>query len=324
MWCASRRPELARDACPWGSPLENVRHILLGLALTPDGLRLAPGSRLAADQARWLAEALGARVTLLHSTAADECWEERERAYVLVPDGLPDEGRRALDALTAEFREAGLSAELVFGEGTAWLEIVRRVLRDGVDLVVTGKRSDSERTEPRLGTVARKLLRECPCPVWVVKPGSDGRPRRILAATELALVGDEAVRTAASLAARCDAELHVAHALRLPFQVQFEGEGGEAEYLERAQRKARDEIARVVGETDFEGAQVHVALTAPTRLILECVERFEIDLAVLGTISRAGLAGLVVGNTAERLLDQLDCSLLAVKPEDFVCRVEAA
>jgi len=41
----------------------------------------------------------------------------------------------------------------------------------------------------------------------------------------------------------------------------------------------------------------------------------------MGTISRAGIAGLLVGNTAERLLDQLDCSLLTVKPGDFVSPV---
>jgi universal stress protein E len=45
---------------------------------------------------------------------------------------------------------------------------------------------------------------------------------------------------------------------------------------------------------------------------------------VMGTISRGGIPGVLVGNTAERLLPRLDCSLLTVKPEDFVCPVEPA
>jgi nucleotide-binding universal stress UspA family protein len=41
----------------------------------------------------------------------------------------------------------------------------------------------------------------------------------------------------------------------------------------------------------------------------------------MGTISRGGVAGLLLGNTAERLLSRLDVSLLALKPADFVCPV---
>ena len=41
------------------------------------------------------------------------------------------------------------------------------------------------------------------------------------------------------------------------------------------------------------------------------------DIAVLGTLSRGGVDGLLIGNTAERILRQVDCSVLAVKPEGF-------
>jgi universal stress protein E len=51
------------------------------------------------------------------------------------------------------------------------------------------------------------------------------------------------------------------------------------------------------------------------------VDRLGSDLIVMGTISRAGIAGLSVGNTAERMLGHLDCSMLTVKPADFVCPV---
>ena len=55
----------------------------------------------------------------------------------------------------------------------------------------------------------------------------------------------------------------------------------------------------------------------PDFAILECVEDHNIDLVVMGTIGRAGIAGFLTGNTAERLLPQITCSLLAVKPADF-------
>jgi len=65
-----------------------------------------------------------------------------------------------------------------------------------------------------------------------------------------------------------------------------------------------------------------MGITAPTKAILRVVEGVHPDLVVMGTIARGGIAGMLVGNTAERLLQRLDCSLLTVKPADFVCPVE--
>ena len=42
-----------------------------------------------------------------------------------------------------------------------------------------------------------------------------------------------------------------------------------------------------------------------------------IDILVLGTAARHGLAGFVIGNTAESLLPKVKCSLLVAKQSDF-------
>jgi universal stress protein E len=46
-----------------------------------------------------------------------------------------------------------------------------------------------------------------------------------------------------------------------------------------------------------------------------------IDLVVMGTVARAGIAGMLIGNTAERVLRKLPCSVLTVKPDGFVSPV---
>ena len=48
----------------------------------------------------------------------------------------------------------------------------------------------------------------------------------------------------------------------------------------------------------------------------------EIELIVMGTVSRTGIAGLLIGNTAEKVLRQVDCSVLTVKPEGFITPVK--
>jgi hypothetical protein len=43
----------------------------------------------------------------------------------------------------------------------------------------------------------------------------------------------------------------------------------------------------------------------------------------MGALSRSGLKGFFIGNTAERLLDELPCDLLVVKQPGFASKVQA-
>ena len=46
--------------------------------------------------------------------------------------------------------------------------------------------------------------------------------------------------------------------------------------------------------------------------------KHQADLISIGTVGRSGVKGIVLGNTAERVLDTCDCSILTVKPDDYV------
>jgi len=41
----------------------------------------------------------------------------------------------------------------------------------------------------------------------------------------------------------------------------------------------------------------------------------------MGTVARTGMPGLLIGNTAEGVLNEIDYSVLAVKPPGFVTPV---
>jgi universal stress protein E len=60
---------------------------------------------------------------------------------------------------------------------------------------------------------------------------------------------------------------------------------------------------------------VENGVAAPT--ILETIRKRRINLLVIGTVGRAGLSGLLLGNTAEHLADSANCSVFAVKPPGF-------
>ena len=54
--------------------------------------------------------------------------------------------------------------------------------------------------------------------------------------------------------------------------------------------------------------------------ISQAVTEQNTDLLVLGTVGRSGVLGLIIGNTAEDLLERVNCSVLAIKPNTIVSK----
>lgn len=57
------------------------------------------------------------------------------------------------------------------------------------------------------------------------------------------------------------------------------------------------------------------------RKILVYVDRDSDDqpeVIVMGSLAKAGIAGFLIGDTTERVLDRVPCSYVALRPEEFV------
>ena len=107
-----------------------------------------------------------------------------------------------------------------------------------------------------------------------------------------------------------NAERHVLHA------IEFEPSSSS-----RVEELRQGEIiARIRGQLDELGAseaRVHVEPGDADGVILDYAERHKIELVDMGTIARAGVFDLTMGNTAEKLLPFLQCFVMAIKPTGF-------
>jgi nucleotide-binding universal stress UspA family protein len=301
--------------------LKRFRKLLVGLDLSKDGLSVSAGSRAAALQADWLADKTGASITFLHSTHQD-LFEDHDRLR-LAPS---PEGTQALEDLAREYGESGIEVELVYDKERPWMAMARRCVRGDNDLVVVGRHSDLSHDPFPLGSVSRRLLRKCPAPVWVVRPGQDLVHTRVLAATDLTPVGDQAVELGAYVAEAHEAALEVIHVWQTPLSLQMRhGRVSDEAYAAEEKKivdAAHAHIERVLEPLGYTGdPEVRVVRDAPSRAILAEMERHGVDLLVMGTISRGGIPGMLIGNTAEKLLDRVSCSILTVKPDDFISPV---
>ena len=240
--------------------------------------------------------------------------------------------RHALTSLVCEAREQGIEARAILVPGQGWVEIIRQVLHEKYDLVVVGTHDSHGLRRLLLGSTARKLVHECPCPVWVTKPGAAVVPRNILVASDLSPLSDAAVSLAIHLGHLAGGQTHILNVVeytldRLWSPAQMDAET--ANYHGRVRAEAGEAHHAQLGRSACHAAEPTVAVHVadgdgmPDHAITKFVRDHPIDLLVLGTVARHGLSGILLGNTAERLLPEVACSVLAVKPANFPCIMEA-
>lgn len=298
--------------------MRDLRTLLVGLqtAFPEGGLTL--GSDRALDQAIWVAQTAGAQVHLMHSTHGQgESGADASSASAL---GAGDE-----PGLVEAVERCSASGLEVTSEVTSlrpWRALVLAAVQGRGQLVVLGKRDSPTVEGRRLGSVAVKVLRKCPVPVWAVRPEHDQNHKLILAATDLSEVGGRAVDLAAWVAENQGARLHVVHALPNPEGLRgLEGEEREA-LLEEQKVRAAAAVDKRISDGPFDGeSAVHLSRREPYLAIREAGEHLHPDLLVMGSLSTGGETGFLVGGTAERLLGRTNCSLLMMKPEGFICPV---
>jgi nucleotide-binding universal stress UspA family protein len=295
-----------------------------------------------------LAENSQARLTLLH--VAGEPRLGPFAGSVTVNDFKSRVSEQATAQLSAMIRGVDKNADFAVDVrfGAAFVEVVREVLRSGHDLVIkqVGKGGAHSFL---FGGIDQHLLRKCPCPVWIMVGDTSANYQRILAAVDFDPWeegdGDDKVEgslnrqildLAAMLAVTDFAQLHVVHAweaitdnmIRVFGSELSDNEVAGNRDRERREHQSRLDILNHRMQQQFGGEthrylapRFHLRKGAARDVVPAVASELKADLVVMGTVSRTGIPGLLIGNTAEVILNNLECSVLAVKPAGFVTPV---
>lgn len=73
---------------------------------------------------------------------------------------------------------------------------------------------------------------------------------------------------------------------------------------------------------DYLSPQLHIIRGDPKKVIPTKAQKLDVDLIIMGTIAGKGIAVFFMGNTAETILNQINCSVLTVKPPGFISPVK--
>lgn len=290
------------------------------------------------ERAVELASRNHARLTVL-SVLESLPWELQQLSAAMAPADLWElavtERRQKLDRLVERSPEesAGIATKVV--GGSPFIEIIKEVLRQQHDLVMMVAEGDGGVRDALFGSTSTRLMRKCPCPVWVVKSGRSREVARILAAVNPSPPGQnhdslslKIMELAASLARLEGSRLHLLHAWA-PVSQWLSMAGSRLSKSKLAHIDRSDEASHLnwfdelLGKVPLNDLKVqrHMLKGEASELIVRLAKTRRIDVIVMGTICRTGVPGLLIGNTAEKVLRHVNCSVLTVKPDGFVTPV---
>lgn len=231
--------------------------------------------------------------------------------------------------------------------GIPFLEVIREVLRERHDLVL--KIPENPSWSPGVfGSDDMHLLRKCPCAVWMLKAESPRTYKRILAAVDASAtypseerqlrlaLNQRVLEIATSLALSEFAELHVVTAWDIDAVRSVHSmltgitQKDIDAYIEEVRHEHEEALEGLIQKAvgilgkdamDYVKPVRHLVNGSPRREIPMAAKQLQADVVVMGTVARTGIPGFVMGNTAESILNQIDCSVLAIKPPGFVSPV---
>lgn len=253
-----------------------------------------------------------------------------------------DSRLKELNTLIEPYRKR-LSIQTDVLVGKRFIQVIRAILRNKYDLLIKPVENPGF-IERLFGSDDMQLLRNCPCPLWLTRAGEKSKYENILAAVDFELdIPDTVDRDlnwkildqSSSLALSDHAAMHLVHVWDAPGELPIRLWSDNPEQTSMAYLKgirARHEAALAdlrtgfkarIGEKayDYLAPRSHLHQGAAATVIPELAKQIHADLVVMGTVARTGIAGWLIGNTAEAILEQLQCSVLAVKPPGFVSPV---
>ncbi|MFT7462152.1 MAG: universal stress protein E [Pseudohongiellaceae bacterium] len=221
--------------------------------------------------------------------------------------------------------------EVLVKTGVPFVEVIHEVVSGGHDLVVVAARQSDQAGDKIVSHMATQLIRKCPCPVWVA-------PRRKMIPGEGSVLSavalnhgpsSDVLQLAASVAALTKREWNILHVPEYPLEGGMRLRNVDADEVQTYENECREKAwAELHALTDELAEQAGVkpkmwmSEGRPSDQIVQAEEQLNAALIVLGTVAKGGLAGVLIGSTAERTIAAAKSSVLAVKPNDFVCPID--
>ena len=292
--------------------------------------------QLAAQKAAAVARRSGARVVLFNTfmvpqPVSDVPMDSREQ---IIASAIRQREQR-LAQIAAQLRLPRSTRCIVRWDYPIYEAVVRQVRQTKPDLLITESHRHTRLARIVLANTDWQLMRDCPCPLWFVRSPELPKQLRLLVAVDPrhthakpTKLDDRLLLAARAVTGQLGGRLALVHAYETPASA-VPGMLMEPVRLPISPQRTRDfistttqSVAKLAAKHGVSGADCSVREGAASEVIASEANRRKSDILVMGAVSRSLLARPIIGSTAERVIDHVDCDVLVIKPAGFKSRVK--
>ena len=273
------------------------------------------------DWAIDLAKTHGASIDLVHALTLPNQVADYVPSPQVMSDELQQAALRRLDESAGRARDRGIEVkpELLLGlPSRSILEAAES--SPAADLIVIGTRGVTGIRHLLLGSTAERVVKNATCPVLSIHTGDVEQHRpleTVLVPTDFSEDAELAIAAAVRLLPRGGerARMILLHAYYLPFEYTAYGAIPTSfDYLADTEGEALERLRAKANELAEHGLEVEVLAKEgyPPDVIVGEANAANVDLIAMGTQGRSAIANLLLGSTAERVVQHAGCPVLTV------------
>jgi universal stress protein E len=209
--------------------------------------------------------------------------------------------------------------------------IIAEVFGSEHDIVIKGTRKHDVLESVLFTPTDWHLLRKCPSPVLLVKNSDWPADANIMASVHVGSeydthldLNDRMVEQLQSLSQRLSANPYLVNAYPVtPANITIElPEFDPNTYTDAVRGHHLTSMKALRQKHGIDEEQTIVEQGLPEDIIPDVAKRLNAARVILGTTGRTGLSAVFIGNTAEHVIDKIDCDVLALKPNGFISPLE--
>ncbi len=241
--------------------------------------------------------------------------------------GVVNQRKAWLADLIAPFAVQGIEIEQqVLWHNRPYESIIKFTQEGNFDLIVKSTHQHDKLKAVIFTPTDWHLLRKSPVPVLLVKDKEWHHNGNILCAVNVACedeahltLNSKIIEYANALARQFNANVHLVNGYPgTPVNLAIELPDFDARtYNETIRMQHEQRVNYLANEYGLPTSNCHVKEGLPEDVIPEIAEDLNVALVVLGTVGRTGLSAALIGNTAEHVIDSINCDLLAIKPDGY-------
>lgn len=205
--------------------------------------------------------------------------------------------------------------------------IIEEVLTEGYDIVIKGTQQHDKLKSVIFTPTDWHLLRKCPCPVLLVKDHLWPMNGNIVAAINVGSdeeehlsLNNKITEEGINLSRIIKANIHLVNSFPgTPVNIAIEiPEFNAKDYNDSMFNHHKKSMDAHAAKYSIGPENTHVLEGLPEDVIVNISDELDAELVILGTVGRTGISAALIGNTAEHVIDNLTCDVLALKPDGYV------